>query len=53
MPARRGSRRIEPHHLVIWAGRWYLVSWDVADGNRRPGTPSGTANSGTAKRIGP
>ncbi|SCX44388.1 Predicted DNA-binding transcriptional regulator YafY, contains an HTH and WYL domains [Klenkia marina] len=20
---------VEPHHLVVWAGRWYLVSFDV------------------------
>lgn len=26
------ARRIEPHHLVIWAGRWYLVGYDHADG---------------------
>lgn len=25
-------RRLEPHHLVLWAGRWYLVAFDVADG---------------------
>lgn len=25
------ARRVEPHHLAIWAGRWYLVAWDVAD----------------------
>lgn len=24
-------RRIEPHHLVVWAGRWYLVGWDLQD----------------------
>ena len=32
-PARseRGSRRaeVEPHHLVTWGGRWYLVAWDL------------------------
>lgn len=22
-------RRCEPHHLVMWGGRWYLVGWDV------------------------
>jgi predicted DNA-binding transcriptional regulator YafY len=22
-------RRVEPHHLVTWGGRWYLVSWDL------------------------
>ncbi|MFI9403272.1 helix-turn-helix transcriptional regulator [Nocardia sp. NPDC052316] len=24
-------RRIEPHHLVVWAGRWYLVAYDLTD----------------------
>ncbi|MFB9838163.1 helix-turn-helix transcriptional regulator [Actinoallomurus acaciae] len=24
-PPRRG----QPHHLVIWGGRWYLVAWDL------------------------
>ena len=36
-PAGRGQlrvadmppRRAEPHHLVTWAGRWYLVGWDL------------------------
>lgn len=22
-------RRAEPHHLVTWSGRWYLVAWDL------------------------
>ncbi|MCM3882522.1 YafY family protein [Frankia sp. R82] len=22
-------RRVQPHHLVTWAGRWYLVAWDL------------------------
>ena len=22
-------RRVEPHHLVTWSGRWYLVAWDL------------------------
>ncbi|NUW37938.1 WYL domain-containing protein [Nonomuraea sp. SMC257] len=22
-------RRVQPHHLVTWGGRWYLVAWDV------------------------
>ncbi|MGC4837933.1 helix-turn-helix transcriptional regulator [Micromonospora vinacea] len=22
-------RRVEPHHLVTWDGRWYLVAWDL------------------------
>lgn len=35
-PARSGierglapPRRAEPHHLVTWSGRWYLVAWDL------------------------
>ena len=24
-----GPRRAEPHHLVLWGGRWYLVGWDL------------------------
>ncbi|GAA3213556.1 helix-turn-helix transcriptional regulator [Nonomuraea helvata] len=22
-------RRVQPHHLVAWGGRWYLVAWDL------------------------
>ncbi|WP_372508298.1 helix-turn-helix transcriptional regulator [Nocardia amikacinitolerans] len=22
-------RRVQPHHLVTWDGRWYLVAWDL------------------------
>ncbi|MFI6296543.1 helix-turn-helix transcriptional regulator [Nonomuraea sp. NPDC050790] len=29
------TRRIEPHHLVIWAGRWYLVAYDLTDADWR------------------
>ncbi|MEV4457881.1 WYL domain-containing protein [Microbispora sp. NPDC049633] len=25
----RPPRRVEPHHLVAWGGRWYLVAWDL------------------------
>lgn len=25
-------RRVEPHHLVLWAGRWYLVARDPGSG---------------------
>ncbi|MEU4314059.1 WYL domain-containing protein [Nocardia sp. NPDC024068] len=25
------ARRLEPHHLAVWAGRWYLVGYDHAD----------------------
>ncbi|MFJ4473073.1 helix-turn-helix transcriptional regulator [Streptomyces sp. NPDC089424] len=27
--APRGPRRVEPHHVVTWGGRWYLVAWDL------------------------
>ena len=29
------ARRIEPHHLVVWAGRWYLVGYDLAESTWR------------------
>ncbi|SDT79234.1 helix-turn-helix transcriptional regulator [Actinoplanes derwentensis] len=25
----RAPRRVEPHHVVTWDGRWYLVAWDL------------------------
>ncbi|WP_328475373.1 WYL domain-containing protein [Actinoplanes sp. NBC_00393] len=25
--------RVEPHHLVLWAGRWYLVAYEPASGS--------------------
>ncbi|MFH8986243.1 helix-turn-helix transcriptional regulator [Streptomyces varsoviensis] len=28
-PAPAPPRRAEPHHLVTWGGRWYLVAWDL------------------------
>ncbi|WP_149264987.1 YafY family protein [Actinomadura sp. K4S16] len=32
-PGRGGSsdspRRVQPHHLVTWRNRWYLVAWDL------------------------
>ncbi|MEV5741931.1 WYL domain-containing protein [Microbispora rosea] len=28
-------RRVEPHHLVTWGGRWYLVAWDLDRGDWR------------------
>ncbi|MDJ1137994.1 helix-turn-helix transcriptional regulator [Streptomyces iconiensis] len=42
-------RRAEPHHLVAWGGRWYLVAWDLDREDWRtfradritPRTPSG------------
>ncbi|GAA2836753.1 helix-turn-helix transcriptional regulator [Kribbella solani] len=42
-------RRTEPHHLVTWGGRWYLVGWDLDRNDWRtyrvdrmtPKTPTG------------
>jgi predicted DNA-binding transcriptional regulator YafY len=42
-------RRTEPHHLVTWGARWYLVGWDLDRGDWRtyrvdrmtPRTPNG------------
>ncbi len=28
-------RRLEPHHLVVWAGRWYVVGYDLGDATWR------------------
>ncbi|MET7403404.1 WYL domain-containing protein [Dactylosporangium sp. NPDC005572] len=28
-PADGPPRRVEPHHVVTWDGRWYLVAWDL------------------------
>ncbi len=27
--AARMRRRVQPHHLVAWGGRWYLLAWDL------------------------
>jgi predicted DNA-binding transcriptional regulator YafY len=42
-------RRVEPHHVVTWSGRWYLVAWDLDRADWRtfrvdrmvPKTPTG------------
>ncbi|MEV4074276.1 helix-turn-helix transcriptional regulator [Nonomuraea fuscirosea] len=42
-------RRAQPHHLVTWGGRWYLIAWDLDRADWRtfradritPRTPSG------------
>jgi len=42
-------RRVEPHHVVTWGGRWYLVAWDLDRADWRtfrvdrmtPRTPTG------------
>ncbi|MBM2618535.1 WYL domain-containing protein [Actinoplanes sp. LDG1-06] len=28
-------RRAEPHHLITWDGRWYLIAWDLDRGDWR------------------
>jgi predicted DNA-binding transcriptional regulator YafY len=28
-PAVDDLRRVQPHHLVAWGNRWYLVAWDL------------------------
>lgn len=49
-PAAAGPpRRVEPHHLVTWGGRWYLIGWDLDRADWRifradrmtPRTPNG------------
>lgn len=45
----RPQRRVEPHHVVTWGGRWYLVAWDLERADwrtfrvdrMRPRTPTG------------
>ncbi|MGI8798197.1 MAG: helix-turn-helix transcriptional regulator [Pseudonocardia sp.] len=47
--APRPPRRVEPHHVVTWGGRWYLVAWDLERDDWRtfrvdrmtPRTPTG------------
>ncbi|MQY07667.1 helix-turn-helix transcriptional regulator [Actinomadura macrotermitis] len=46
---RQEPRRAQPHHLVTWGGRWYLVAWDLERDDWRtfradritPRTPAG------------
>jgi predicted DNA-binding transcriptional regulator YafY len=46
---RETPRRAEPHHVVTWGGRWYLVAWDLERSDwrtfrvdrMRPRTPTG------------
>jgi predicted DNA-binding transcriptional regulator YafY len=28
-PGATAPRRVQPHHLVTWGGRWYLLAWDL------------------------
>jgi predicted DNA-binding transcriptional regulator YafY len=42
-------RRVEPHHVITWDGRWYLIAWDLDRADWRtfrvdrivPRTPNG------------
>ncbi|MFC9226983.1 helix-turn-helix transcriptional regulator [Streptomyces hygroscopicus] len=29
LPVPPPPRRAQPHHLVTWGGRWYLIAWDL------------------------
>ncbi|MET7293067.1 WYL domain-containing protein [Streptomyces griseoloalbus] len=48
-PAAHAPRRVQPHHLVTWGGRWYLVAFDLDRADWRifradritPRTPTG------------
>jgi predicted DNA-binding transcriptional regulator YafY len=31
----RPPRRTEPHHVITWDGRWYLIAWDLDRGDWR------------------
>ncbi|MBL7254097.1 helix-turn-helix transcriptional regulator [Paractinoplanes lichenicola] len=50
-PGFQAPREVEPHHLVVWAGRWYLIArdlpghaWHTYRVDRiRPRTPGGGA----------
>ncbi|WP_285789699.1 WYL domain-containing protein [Micromonospora sp. NBRC 101691] len=35
-------RRVEPHHVVTWDGRWYLVAWDLDRSDWRTFPPTGS-----------
>ncbi|WP_280689462.1 YafY family protein [Kitasatospora sp. GAS204B] len=47
--AETAPRRVQPHHLVTWGGRWYLLAWDLDRADWRtfradritPRTPTG------------
>ena len=47
--AASSPRQVQPHHLVAWDGRWYLLAWDLDRGDWRtfrvdrmqPRTPTG------------
>ena len=33
--AGKPPRRVEPHHVITWDGRWYLIAWDLDRGDWR------------------
>ncbi|MFG2230573.1 helix-turn-helix transcriptional regulator [Streptomyces sp. NPDC048723] len=47
------ARRIEPHHLVVWAGRWYLVAYDLEDHQWRVQRVDRLRPRPTTHRFGP
>ncbi|MGX1561729.1 helix-turn-helix transcriptional regulator [Streptomyces sp. NPDC055506] len=47
------ARRIEPHHLVVWAGRWYLVAYDLEDHEWRVHRVDRLRPRPTTHRFGP
>lgn len=47
------ARRIEPHHLVVWAGRWYLVAYDLGDHQWRVHRVDRLRPRPTTHRFGP
>nr|WP_258545341.1 WYL domain-containing protein [Micromonospora provocatoris] len=46
----RPPRRVQPHHLVTWGGRWYLVAWDL---DRATGARSGSTGSARVRPPAP
>ncbi|WP_136519360.1 MULTISPECIES: helix-turn-helix transcriptional regulator [Cellulomonas] len=50
----RPPRRVEPHHLVTWGGRWYLVAYDLERSDWRTfRVDRMTPRSPTGPRVGP
>ncbi|MFC9506735.1 helix-turn-helix transcriptional regulator [Streptomyces sp. NPDC057002] len=47
------ARRIEPHHLVVWAGRWYLVAYDLEEDQWRVHRVDRLRPRPTTHRFGP
>ncbi|MFF5933343.1 helix-turn-helix transcriptional regulator [Streptomyces sp. NPDC012508] len=47
------ARPIEPHHLVVWAGRWYLVAYDLGDHQWRVHRVDRLRPRPTTHRFGP